>query len=130
MISAKVNAQAFDVDKCIEKGNFSDEAQTKCYTEDTKYIVAKIEAKYQAYIKDPFYATYHDGNARTEESIKKTLNAWKLYLKNYCNLAAYSYKEEGRDAMDSAKAECLRGLAIQQLDLVNALEERGFGTRI
>ncbi len=108
--AAGANAQSTDYYNCVNASNKQDDGYAKCYLEEAKRDVAKIDSYYQKLSSNPKFSTWNNGNGMFKGNFKNMLDTWISFRNRYCSLYAQTYSEYDGSSISFHQADCIMKL--------------------
>ena len=104
------HAQSADYYTCVNSSNKQDDGYAKCYLEEAKRDVGKIDTYYQKLSSNPKFNSWNNGNGMFKGNFKDMLDTWISFRNRYCSLYAQTYSEYDGSSVSFHKAECIMQL--------------------
>lgn len=122
LAKAQAAIDSAEFTKCIEQNAYNERKLEGCYMNEAKRYFGEIEQKYVQLSKLPKIRLIREVSANPEEFFRKTLNAWKVYIKNYCDVYAVVYDNYSGDGISFNRANCLYIMTKQQLNQIGEIQ--------
>ena len=124
--SSLVYAQSNDYYKCINASNKQDDGYAKCYLEEAKRDVARIDDMYQKLSSDSKFIKWNDGNGMFKGNFKNMLDTWINYRNRYCSLYAEIYSAYDGSSYSFHQADCIMKMSRRHADDMEDLWKTSF----
>ncbi len=126
IISNTSFAQSNDYHKCINSSNGLDDGYAKCYLEEAKRDVARIDDVYQKLSSNPKFSTWNNGNGMFKGNFKNMLDTWINFRNSYCSLYAEIYSAYDGSSTSFHQADCIMKMTKRHADDMEDLWKTSF----
>ena len=125
-ISPDSYAQTNDYYKCINSSNSQDDGYAKCYLDEAKRDVARIDEVYQKLSSDPKFSAWNNGNGMFKGNFKDMLDTWVSFRNRYCSLYAEIYSSYDGSSASFHQADCIMKMSKRHADDIEDLWKTSF----
>lgn len=120
--SAQAAKDSAEFEKCVSDNAYNARKLESCYMNEAKRYFGEIEEKYAQLSKLPKIRLIREVSGNPEEYFRKMLNAWKAYIKNYCDIYAVVYNNYSGDGLSYNRANCLYIMTKEQLNQIGEIQ--------
>ena len=124
--STNVLAQSNDYYKCINSSNGMDDGYTKCYLDEAKRDVDRIDSVYQKLSSDARFSQWNNGNGMFKGNFKDMLDTWISFRNRYCSLYAEIYSKYDGSTSSFHQADCIMKMSKRHADDMEDLWKTSF----